>query len=187
MNNPRLAIRYAKSLIDLAIEKDQLEAVYNDVNFLQRICQSNPDFVALLNSPIISEKKKNSIIEAVTAGKLSTITTTFIRLLGLKNREANLPEIVNAFVVQYNTIKKIHKVKLTTAILLSDELKSSFLKKIKSSNNIEHIELQTIVDENIIGGFIFEMEGKLVDASISRDLKDVEKQFQNNDYIHKLR
>jgi len=31
------------------------------------------------------------------------------------------------------------------------------------------------------------MEGRLVDASIYRDLADVKKQFLNNDYIHKLR
>jgi hypothetical protein len=31
------------------------------------------------------------------------------------------------------------------------------------------------------------MEGKLADASIRRDLKEVQKQFMNNDYIQKLR
>ena len=39
MNNPRLAIRYAKSLIDLAKEKDQLSEVYEDMKFLQSICK----------------------------------------------------------------------------------------------------------------------------------------------------
>ncbi len=187
MNNPRLAVRYAKSLLDLAVEKDQLDVVYNDIKLLQSICKSNPDFITLLNSPIISEHKKNSIIDAVTVGKLSAITTAFIKLLGVKSRESNLPEIVTAFLEQYNTVRQIHKVKLTTAIPINDELKNSFLKKIKASNNIENIELETTVDDKIIGGFVFEMEGRLVDASVSRDLKDVKKQFQNNDYIHKLR
>ncbi len=30
MPNPRLATRYAKSLIDLAIERDQLEKIFAD-------------------------------------------------------------------------------------------------------------------------------------------------------------
>ena len=47
--------------------------------------------------------------------------------------------------------------------------------------------MESIVDEKLIGGFVLEMEGKLIDASILRDLNDVKKQFQNNDYIHKLR
>ena len=187
MNNPRLAIRYAKSLIDLALEKDRLDEVYADMKFLQKIIKSNPDFVALLKSPVIQEDKKNKIIESVIASRVSNLTALFIKLLGAKTRESNLPEIVIAFIEQYNKVKEIHKVKITTAAPISEEVKNSFIKKIKSSNNIENIELETLVNEKLIGGFVLEMEGKMVDASIMRDLIDVKKQFQNNDYIHKLR
>ncbi len=187
MNNPRLAIRYAKSLIDLAAERDLLNEVYKDMKFLQSTCKSNPDFVALLNSPIIDEHKKNGIIESVIAGRVIALTASFIKLLAAKSRESNLPEIICAYIDQYNEIKGIHRVKLTTALTLSEELKESFINKIKISNNIFNIELETIVDEKLIGGFVLEMDGRLLDASIMRDLKDVKKQFQNNDYIHKLR
>ena len=51
MTNPRLAGRYAKSLIDLSIEKNQLEIIYNDIKFLQSLCKQNPDFVNMLKSP----------------------------------------------------------------------------------------------------------------------------------------
>ena len=68
MPNPRLAGRYAKSLIDLATEKDQLEAVYADMKYLQAVCKGSPEFVNLLRSPIIHEDKTKAIIEAVTNG-----------------------------------------------------------------------------------------------------------------------
>jgi len=187
MNNPRLAIRYAKSLIDLAKEKDQLGEVFNDMKFLQGICKSNRDFVALLKSPIIQEDKKNKIIESIIAAKVSTLTSLFIKLLGSKNRAANLPEIIDSYIQQYNELKGIHKVKITTATPLSEQMQNTFINKIKSANNISNIELETIVDEKLVGGFVLEMEGKLVDASILRDLKDVKKQFQDNEYIQKLR
>ena len=58
---------------------------------------------------------------------------------------------------------------------MSDELKDLFINKIKTSNNISNIELETVVDEKLIGGFVLEMDGKLLDASILRDLKDVKK------------
>jgi F-type H+-transporting ATPase subunit delta len=83
--------------------------------------------------------------------------------------------------------KGIHKVKLTTAIEISDEIKNDFINKIKVSEEIDNIELETVVDENLVGGFVLEMEGYLADASIRRDLNDVQKQFMNNDYIQKLR
>lgn len=187
MNNPRLAIRYAKSLIDLAQEKGQLDQVHTDMKFLQGICKSNRDFVSLLKSPIIPEDKKNKIIESIISGRVNKLTSLFVKLLGSKNRESNLPEIIDSYIEQYNEIKGIHKVKITTATPLSPDLKNSFIRKIESANNISNIELEAVVDEKLVGGFILEMEGKLVDASILRDLKDVKKQFADNEYIQKLR
>lgn len=187
MNNPRLAQRYAKSLVDLSIEMDQFDAVHNDILFLQYIIKSSREFVVMLNSPIIKADKKYKIIDAVTQGKVSKISQTFIKLLCNKNREANLPGIVTSFLSQYNKIKGLHNAKLTTATPLSESMINTFVSKIKTSSSIENLTLETEVDEKLIGGFILEMEGKLIDASILRDLNDVKKQFSNNDYIHKLR
>ena len=187
MQNPRLAQRYAKSLIDLSAEMNQLDPVHDDIMLLDAICTKRREFVMMLKSPIISAAKKNKIINAVTENKISNITQTFIKLLCSKNRESIIPEIIFSFIEQYNKIKGIHKVKLTTACPVSDEIKNSFVSKIESGYSIKNIELETCVNEKLIGGFILEMEGKLIDVSILRDLKDVKKQFANNDYIHKLR
>jgi F-type H+-transporting ATPase subunit delta len=187
MNNPRLAGRYAKSLIDLAVEQDQLDEVYADVKWLQRVFKSNPDFEAVLRSPIIKPEKKEKIIEAVTESRVGTLTSAFIRLLVRKGRELNLSEIVNAFIEQFNKIRNIHRVKITTAVPVSDELKNSIVNKVKSSSAMQSIELETVVNDELIGGFVLEVGGNIIDASILRDLKDIKKQFMDNQYIHKLR
>lgn len=49
------------------------------------------------------------------------------------------------------------------------------------------MELQETVDENIIGGFVLKVGDKLVDASIAYDLKAITKQFNNNDFIYRIR
>jgi len=187
MNNPRLATRYAKSIIDLAVEQNQLDAVYNDMKFLLRICKSNPDFVAVLRSPIIKPLSKGKIIESVTKESVCVLTSAFIKLLVTKTRENNLPEIAAAFVDQYNTINNIHKVKITTAVEMSGTLKASILAKVTNNPASGTIDLETAVNGDLIGGFVLETAGKLLDASILRDLKDVKKQFLNNDYLHKMR
>jgi F-type H+-transporting ATPase subunit delta len=187
MQNPRLAGRYAKSLVDLATELNQLDAVCADMKLLQNICKSSPDFAALLRSPIVKPSTKEKIIEAVVAGKIGTTTNTFIKLLVSKSRENVLPEIANAFVDQYNTIKGIYKVKLTTATPIGDEIKQYIIDKVKSSTAIQNIELETVVKDELIGGFTLEMQDTLVDASILRDLKDIKKQFLENVYIQKIR
>ncbi|MDE3144247.1 MAG: ATP synthase F1 subunit delta [Bacteroidota bacterium] len=183
MPNPRLAGRYAKSLIDLTIEKDQLEVVYADMKYLQAVCKGSPEFVNLLRSPIIQVDKKKAIINAVTKGKVSEITTLFNRLLVVKNREGDLPEVVDAFIDQYNEIKDIHKIKITTAIALSEELKNSIASKVKAAYNFGTIEIEAKVDEDLIGGFILEFNNNLVDTSIQRDLKDIKKQFSKNIFV----
>jgi F-type H+-transporting ATPase subunit delta len=187
MNNPRLAQRYAKSLIDIATELKQLDAVHNDIVFLKSVVDKSRDFVLMLNSPIINPGKKYKVIQAVTEGKVSKITQAFLKLLCNKSREANLPGVITSFIEQYNSIICLHNAKLTTASPISKELADSFISKIKASTSYDNVHLETSVDENIIGGFILQMEGKLIDNSILRNLNDVKKEFANNDYMHKLR
>jgi F-type H+-transporting ATPase subunit delta len=187
MNNPRLATRYAKSIIDLAVEKNQLDAVYNDMKFILRICKTNPDFVAVLRNPVIKPTSKGKIIESITKDRVSALSSAFIKLLVAKTRELNLPEIADAFVDQYNIIKNIHKVRITTAVQLSETLKTTILSNVLENIPLASIDLETFVDEALIGGFILETEGRSIDASILKDLKEIKMQFLNNEYLHKLR
>jgi len=187
MNNPRLAQRYAKSLIDIATQYNKLEEVHNDIVFLKSVVDKSRDFVLMLQSPIINTDKKYKIISAVSSGKISTITETFLKLICHKGREANLPGVMLSFVEQYNVIIGLHNAKLTTATPISKEIADSFVSKIKASTSYDKVHLDTLVDDKIIGGFVLEMEGKLIDNSILRNLHDVHKEFANNDYLHKLR
>jgi len=185
MQNPRLATRYAKSIIGLAIEQDQLEAVLNDMEYIQAICKSNRDVVNLLRSPVIKGDTKQKVFAAVTGDNIGVMTNAFVRLLINKGREANLPEIAGAFIHQYKTLKGIRTIKLTTASPISEELKKEILDKVHADTT--NIEMETIVDESIIGGFIMQTGDQLVDASISYDLRAIKKQFMNNDFIYKVR
>ena len=188
MNNPRLAGRYAKSLLDLATEKNQVDAVYADMKWLHSICKSNPDFVVVLKSPIIKPTAKSKIIESITKKRVSELTSAFIQLLVRKNRELNLPEIVNTFVDQFNALRNIHKVKITTAEPITDEMKNAIMANVKAvATKGQTFEIETKVNSELIGGFLLETSGTLVDASILRDLKDIQKQFMNNDYLHRIR
>jgi F-type H+-transporting ATPase subunit delta len=187
MLNPRLAGRYAKSLIDLSIEKDQLEAVYKDILYMKDLMRLSPEFVTVLKSPVITSDKKQKVVDALTAGKIGNITSSFYSLLIKKGREGFLPDIVYAFIEQYKEYKDIHTVTLTTAIPVSEDVKNSIIKKIKEVGNMKEVELESFVQENIIGGFILEADGRRVDASVAYDLANIKKQFSNNDFIYRIR
>ena len=187
MRNPRLAGRYAKSLLGLAIERNSLEEVYKDMDFLQLITKSNSDFVAMLRSPVISGDKKQKIIAAITQNNITPLTNAFISLMINKTRESNMPEIAQAFIQQYNELKGIHKVKITTAAPLSESMEKAIIDKIKLNPELQNLQLQTEVEDELIGGFKLEIGDVLVDATILRDLNDVKKQFKTNEYIHNIR
>lgn len=187
MQNPRLASRYAKALVDLAVEKGQLENVFTDMQWILAVCKSNRDFVNLLKSPIIKADIKKKIVDAVTAGKVGEIVAGFNRLLITKGREGNLPEVAHAFIEAYKVKKNIHTVHLTTAVPVNDMVKKAIVEQVKKSAGFENIELEEKVDENLIGGFVLKIGDKLVDASIIYDLKAIARQFENNDFIYKVR
>jgi F-type H+-transporting ATPase subunit delta len=187
MPNPRLASRYAKSIIDLAIEKGQLENVYADMQWLQQGLKGSPQFASLLRSPVIKGEKKVKVVDTVLKGNVSDITATFVHLLITKGRESNLPEIITAFIQQYKAHKNIHVVRLTTATPVNEELKEAIIRQIRDTSDMKHIELETSVDEDLIGGFVLEAGDKFIDASISHRLKQVARQFENNDFVYRIR
>ncbi|MEO8772130.1 MAG: ATP synthase F1 subunit delta [Ferruginibacter sp.] len=187
MNNPRLAGRYGKSLLDLAIEQNQLDAVHADMKFLTSVFKSNPDFTAVFLSPVINPDKKEKIIESITTGRVSNLTASFIKLLIRKARENVLPQITHAFIDQYNKLKDIHQVKLTTAIPMSAEVQQNIMSKIRANTTVQNIELEAVVADELIGGFKLELGNILIDATVLRELNDVKKQFKSNEYIQRLR
>lgn len=187
MLNPRVASRYAKSLLDLAVEKGQLEEVYKDMLYLQQLTKGSKDFLNLLRSPVIKADAKIRTINAVTAGNVSPIINTFIELMANKTRESVLPEVVTSFISQYKEKKGIKTVKLTTAIPISEAVKNEIVSQVKKAGGFDNLELQEVVDPNIIGGFVLQTGDKLIDASIAYDLKNISRQFENNDFIYKIR
>lgn len=187
MQKSRLAAVYAKSLIDLAQELNQMETVYDDMLYLKEIFKVSREFKNVMESPIIASDKKEKIVSAVTEGKISDLTSRFIRLLIKKGREDKLEQILEAYKEQYNQVKGIYEVALTTATEISETAKQKFIDKLTQETNFAHVQLFTKVDPDIVGGFVLEYEDKLVDASIRRDLKDIKKQFKTNLYEHNIR
>lgn len=187
MQNPRLASRYAKSLLDLAVEQNSLDGTLADVQLLDAVSRQSRDFSNVLRSPIIKADKKNEIIEAVFGNRLMPLTKAFVTLLVNKGREANLPEIASSFIAQYNELKNIRIVKLTTAAPLNDNVKEAIRSKVVASLLNSEVELKEEVNPDLIGGFVLEMDDKLFDASIRSDLNDVRNQFKKNIYVSEMR
>lgn len=186
MSVQRIASRYAKSLIDLAVEQNKLERILEDVQSFKKV-SAHRDFYLLLKSPIVSAKKKSAVLDKLFAGKYDELTMAFLRILVTKGREAYLPEIADEFLLQYKHLKHISTVKITAARKLSQAEIDAITKKLQESHDIdENIEVKTKVDPELIGGFIIEFDDKVYDASAAHKLAKLKKGFVDNLYVSQI-
>lgn len=173
-----VASRYAKSLLDLSVEKGQLEAVYADMVQVQNVCEHSRELITFLNSPIINSDKKNSVIKAVFDGKFNAITSGFLTIVASKRRESVIPEMAASFIEQYKSHKNILTALVTSANGLDAATKQKALDLVKSQLSGE-VELVEKVDANIIGGFILKIGDKQLDKSVVRQLSNMKKELTN--------
>ena len=174
-----VATRYAKSLLQLANEKGQLEKVYADMQLVESVCEENKEFTNFLNSPIIKTDKKVAVIKEVFAGKVDNITSGFLTVLTQKRRELYMKEIAAEFIAQYKQHKNILTAVITSAVGIDATIKAKVLELVKQTTKGE-VELVEKVDKDLIGGFILTIGDKQVDASVSRKLNDLRKAFSVN-------
>ena len=186
MQNPRLASRYAKSLIDLAVERNSLEETLSDIQLLNSICTQSHDFTMMLRSPVIPAQKKLSVINSVVGGNMKDLTKAFINLLVTKGREMNLPEIAGAFITQYKEMKNIRTVRVTTAVPMTDSIRNTIVQKIAGFMPTATIEMETKVNEDLIGGFVLEVGDKLFDASVKTKLNEIRANVVDLSYVNKM-
>ena len=187
MQNPRLAARYAKSLIDLSMEMNGLESTLADMRLIEQACSVSHEFLNMLRSPIISADKKIAIINSIFGTNISDLTKRFAHLLIAKGREMFLAEISTAFIAQYNVHKNIATVNLTTATPIDDKLKAAIVAKVTPLMRQGcTVEVKSAVNKDLIGGFVVEVEDKLFDASIRKRLADVRAGVVDTSYVSKM-
>ncbi|HSI75657.1 MAG TPA: ATP synthase F1 subunit delta [Lunatimonas sp.] len=185
MSEFRVASRYAKSLLDLAVEKRILDAVHTDMNRFLEIEQISPDFVSLIKSPIVGSNKKLSVINALFGTKTSELTRSFFKLVSQKGRESYLPSIAREFHKQYNLHMGIQLAEVTTTFPIDDALRTEFKSIVKEISGKEKVELKEKINENLIGGFVLKIDDKQLDESISSQLRKLKLDFTQNLYEKK--
>lgn len=186
MLSPRLAHRYAKSILGLAEERNSLDEVVKDMRLLQETLDGSKDLRIMLKSPIIPSDKKEKVLQKIFAKSLSELTYKFINLLVNKSREKHIVEMVDSFMDLYNKKNHIIKAKLTTAVPVDQKTVDSLIALLMSAKGTKSVEISTEVDPTIIGGFVLRHGDLLLDNSVERKLHLIKEQIQDNSYIPKI-
>ncbi|MFM2393478.1 MAG: synthase subunit delta [Bacteroidota bacterium] len=183
MSLNRITSRYAKSLIELAMDQNILPEVKGDIDTFNAMIQ-NRDLYLLLKSPIVNATKKGQIFSALFEGKLNKLTYSFFNIVLSKGRENYLPEIAKEFNEQYKQIIGLTSVKLITATPI-DAANLSIIKTklVNSKETAKDVEFTTEVNPDIIGGFVIKIGDKLIDNSIAYKLGQIRKNISNKDFV----
>jgi len=175
-----VANRYAKSLMELAVESKQLDAVRADMKTIEQVCAENREFELFLNSPVIKTDKKQAVMSELFKGKISDLTLSFLNLVTSKHRESIIHPITKAFEEQYKEDKNIFTAVVTSAKGLDNVTKQKVAELLKSQLKGE-VEVVEKIDANAIGGFIIRIGDKQIDKTVARQLSDLRKQLLNNE------
>lgn len=186
MLSPKLASRYAKSLMDLSLSLGKESEVFNDMQMLKETISNSKDLQLLLKSPVIHADKKSSVMTSIFKGKLSETSAKFIQLLISKGREENLAEIVDSFISRYNSNHQIVNATLTTAVDVDAKTIDKVKALILEDANIKEVKLTTKINPSIVGGFILQFDDKKLDNSVARKLQLIKQNIQDKTFISNL-
>ncbi len=178
----RVASRYAKSLIDLAVEKGVLEEVHQDMLLFNKTVRENREFELLLKNPIIRNDKKKAVLKALFTGKVSMLTGKFLELISSKNREEFLPATATEFLSQYRIINGISRAEVVTTFPLTPQLRQRFRATVAQLTG-NRVELVEKIDPTLIGGYVLRVGDRQIDESIRTKLEELEAEFKQNPYV----
>ncbi|MGV3559441.1 ATP synthase F1 subunit delta [Larkinella arboricola] len=178
MAESTVAFRYAKSLIDLAQEKEKVEEVYKDMAFFRDVVRQNRDLMLALKSPVVRHDRKMAVLRAIFESRVNPLSFTIFNIITKKNREGIMDVIADEFIRQYNELKGIQKVQVITTVPLTDELRTEFINVVAKATG-KQIELEEKIDPKLIGGYILRIGDRQIDASIRSRLAELRLNFLN--------
>tara|TARA_B110000977_G_C10960417_1_gene448313 strand:+ start:488 stop:1042 length:555 start_codon:yes stop_codon:yes gene_type:complete len=183
MKETRVALRYAKSLLSLAEERNILERVKEDMLTVASVCNENEDLIDMLKSPIVKADKKSAVLNQIFQKEVCELSLSFINIVLEKRREAILGSIAESFMDLYNELKNIVKAKVVTAISINENIRNQVLAQLKLVTGGAQVIIEERVDESIIGGFVLRIGDLEFNASIANKLQQLKREFVSNPYI----
>ena len=166
-------MRYAKALFAYAKEQGVEDAIYRNMLQLMATLQQVKELAAMLAAPTLSKDERVRLL--CSAVDSSAVYEDFMRLVVDEELESLLIFIAHCYVSLYRKEKNIVAVRLTTAEPVSQALCDKVAAAFVADSAT--VEMQNVVDEGLVGGFVYETETHRLDASIRRQLRDIETEF----------
>jgi len=178
MSNSRAAIRYARAVLDQAVENKATDVVEKDMRSIVEIFADSLELREMLASPVIKNSEKKQALTTIFAGG-HAISEGMIGMLVDNKRVSLLNEVAEKYIILNEQLKGEGVAFVTTAVPLTAELEKKILKQIESMTG-NKVVLENKIDESIVGGFILRVGDLQYDASISNKLNNLKREFASS-------
>ncbi|MFS4455277.1 ATP synthase F1 subunit delta [Maribacter sp. 2304DJ31-5] len=178
MSDSRVAVRYAKAILDLAVDKKATDKVEEDMRAIVSTISESKDLKDMLSSPVISSTAKKEVLNRIFKGG-HAISEGLTNLLVDNKRISILNEVALKYIILNEQLKGKDVAYVTTAVPMNGALEKKVLKQVTAITGNE-VTIENKIDESIIGGFVLRVGDLQYDASIANKLSNLKREFTNS-------
>jgi F-type H+-transporting ATPase subunit delta len=176
MADYKVSMRYATSLLNLAVEKNMMDIMSRDIELILGAMNQSRELAKALKNPVIKPETKISILNEIFKSKLNPETMHFVRFLVKKGRENLLQGIAEKFLELRDERAGIVNVNVRTAFELTDSQTGELKNKIEKMLN-KKARLKIEIDPDVVGGFVAQVNDTVYDASVKHQLETLKQQL----------
>ena len=159
-----LARPYAKAVFDAAQDQNAVDQWDQALAFAAQVA-ADQEVKNILANPGLSEQRKAELFAECFEEPLPEALRNFLLILAENKRLALLPEVATLFSLYRADLERTVKLAVNTAFELSADEQQKLIKAL--SEKLERkVELETAVDQSLIGGVVVRTGDLVIDASV---------------------
>ena len=166
---------YAQSFFAKIDEKD-LKPLYADFRAFVKIYNENTELHEIMDSPSIEPEKKLALINKVFSSSIGKEVMDFITSLIKEKRSHILNKIAEEADLMYHNRKCIKGIRVRTKVPLTNSEMTQLQKVL--AKKFGPLEIEEIVDANMVGGLIIQLDDLIVDDSIDLKVKQLRESME---------
>ena len=124
-----------------------------------------------LSSLVVSRDEKVKLVRLLQESS-SVYMNNFLEVILQNEREAFLKAILEGVQKDFVIATNQHDIVVRTAVVLTDEQKERILALVAEKFGVKAGKLVENIDESILGGFVINVNNKVIDTSIRRQLQE---------------
>ena len=165
---------YARALFEVAIERDALDEIHDQLTAFADAMHDNRQFAVFFFSPYFSVPEKEDGLQRAVENA-NPAFMNFLQALIERHRMPAIFRIRDEFEALWVHERNLLPVHVTSAVELDKSLVQSIGDRIGSEVD-RQVELSSEVDPEILGGIVLRVGNVILDASIKNRLEQLRKQ-----------